>query len=59
MFNTKIRRDKALAQVGLGASRNPTHYDKMSGYADANPTYTLKSKLNAADRVLANALTFL
>ena len=38
---TNLTRDKALAYVELGASRNPTHYDTMSGYAVANPTYTL------------------
>ena len=29
--------------VGLGDSRNPTHYDTMSGYAVANPIYILKT----------------
>ncbi len=37
---TNLTRDKALAYVELGASRNPTHYDTMSGYAVANTTYT-------------------
>ncbi len=45
--------------VGLGDSRNPTHYDTMSGYAVANPTLHLKDKLNVAYRAPANALTFL